>query len=139
MLFKDLDTGAYNVGMKIELSPTERKALKARAHGVDPVVQIGAEGLTPAVLREIERSLKAHELIKIRASTDERTDRETWFNEICDRLDAAPVQHIGKMLIIFRENPDKKAPPAPPPKRKGPRLTKAQEQNKAIKRRRSRA
>lgn len=124
--------------MKIELSPTERKALKAQAHGLDPVVLIGSEGLTPAVLREIDRSIKAHELIKIRASTDERAVREAWFNEICDRLDAAPVQHIGKMLVIWRENPDKK-PPAPPPKRKGPRLTKAQEQEKAIRRRRSKA
>jgi RNA-binding protein len=129
---------AYNARMKIELSPTERKALKAAAHGLDPVVLIGNEGLTPAVLREIDHSLKAHELIKIRASTDERADREAWFDEICRRLDAAPVQHIGKMLIVWRENPDKK-PPAPPPKRKGPRLTKAQEQEKAIRRRRSRA
>lgn len=124
--------------MKIELSPTERKALKAQAHGLDPVVLIGSEGLTPAVLREVDRSIKAHELIKIRASTDERAVREAWFNEICDRLGAAPVQHIGKMLVIWRENPDKK-PPAPPPKRKGPRLTKAQEQEKAIRRRRSKA
>lgn len=122
--------------MKIELSPTERKALKAAAHGVDPVVMIGAEGLTAAVLREIDRSLKAHELIKIRASTDERADRENWLEEICNRLHAAPVQHIGKMLIVWRENPDKKLP-APPPKRKGPRLTKAQEQEKALRRRRA--
>lgn len=125
--------------MKIELSPIERKALKAEAHSLDPVVMIGAEGLTPAVLREIERSLKAHELIKIRASTDEREARVQWFDEICEKLDAAPVQHIGKILVVYRENPDKKKPaPVEPIRRKKPRLTKAQEQEKALRRRRSR-
>jgi len=124
--------------MKIQLSPIERKALKAQAHGLDPVVLIGNEGLTPAVMREIERSVKAHELIKIRAMTDVRSDRETWFQTICDELGAAPVQHIGKILIVYRENPDKKPPAeAKEPKRKGPRLTKRQEQEKAIRRRRS--
>ena len=62
--------------MKITLSPIERKALKARAHTIDPVVMIGDQGLTAAVVREIERSLKAHELIKIRASNDIRDERE---------------------------------------------------------------
>jgi putative YhbY family RNA-binding protein len=126
--------------MKIELSPIERKALKAEAHGLDPVVLIGNEGLTPAVLREIDRSLKAHELIKIRAFTDEREERVQWFAEICEKLNAAPVQHIGKMLIVYRENPDKKkpAPAVAPPRRKKPRLTKAQEQDRAIRKRRSR-
>lgn len=124
--------------MKIQLSPIERKALKAQAHGLDPVVQIGNEGLTPAVMREIDRSVKAHELVKIRAMTDVRSDRETWFQTICDELNAAPVQHIGKILIVYRENPDKKPPAeARAPKPKGPRLTKRQEQEKALRRRRS--
>jgi RNA-binding protein len=117
--------------MKIELSPIERKALKAQAHDLDPVVQIGNEGLTPAVMREIDRNLKAHELIKVRAFTDAREDRETWFETISNELDAAPVQHIGKILVFYRENPDKKEP-AKPAKRKGPRLTKRQEQDKAL-------
>jgi RNA-binding protein len=125
--------------MKIELSPIERKALKAEAHGLDPVVLIGNEGLTAAVLREIDRSLKAHELIKIRAFTDEREERVQWFAEICEKLDAAPVQHIGKMLVVYRENPEKKEPAtAAPPRRKKPRLTKAQEQDRAIRKCRSR-
>lgn len=119
--------------MKITLSPIERKALKAQAHDLDPVVQIGNEGLTPAVVREIERNLKAHELIKIRAFTDVRGDRETWLDTICDELSAAPVQHIGKILIVYRENPDKKQPAdTKPARRKGPRLTKRQEQDKAL-------
>ncbi len=91
--------------MKTTLSPIERRALKAQAHALDPVVRIGDQGLTPAVILEVERTLKAHELIKIRASTDDREARESWMHEICLALHAAPVQHIGKMLVIWREKP----------------------------------
>lgn len=100
--------------MKITLSPIERRALKAQAHVLTPVVMIGDQGLTPAVILEIERNLKAHELIKIRASTDDREARESWLHEICLALHAAPVQHIGKMLIVWRQKPpepEKKAAP----------------------------
>jgi RNA-binding protein len=86
------------------LSPTRRRELKARAHGLDPVVLIGAAGLTPAVLAEIDRSLKSHELIKIRVSAD-RSDRDAILEEICGRTRAYPVQHIGRILVLFREHP----------------------------------
>jgi len=128
--------------MKITLSPIERKALKARAHTIDPVVMIGDQGLTAAVVREIERSLKAHELIKIRASNDIRDEREAWLDEICNALNAAPVQHIGKMLVIWRENPElvkaRTRAAAPPVKRKTARLTRQQEENIAAGRTRKR-
>ena len=91
--------------MKTTLSPIERRALKAQAHALDPVVRIGDQGLTPAVILEVERNLKAHELIKVRASTDDREARESWLHEICLALHAAPVQHIGKMLVIWRKKP----------------------------------
>ncbi|MEO8101624.1 MAG: YhbY family RNA-binding protein [Betaproteobacteria bacterium] len=91
--------------MKSTLSPIERRALKAQAHALDPVVMIGDQGLTPAVILEIERNLKAHELIKVRASSDDREARESWLNEISLALHAAPVQHIGKMLVIWRKKP----------------------------------
>lgn len=91
--------------MKTTLSPIERRALKAQAHTLAPVVMIGDQGLTPAVILEVERNLKAHGLIKVRASTDDREARESWMHEICLALHAAPVQHIGKMLVIWREKP----------------------------------
>ena len=123
----------YNVAMKITLSPIERRALKARAHSLDPVVMIGDQGLTSAVIREIDRSLKAHELIKVRAFNDERKERESWLDEICGALHAAPVQHIGKTLVIWRENPELVKARAkallPPQKKKAPRKTKQQEEN----------
>ena len=121
--------------MKITLSPIERRALKAKAHALVPVVMIGDHGLTPAIVREIDRNLKAHELIKIRASTDDREQRARWFEEICDALYAAPVQHIGKIFIIWRHSPELAAAAAksalPKSKRKPPRVTKRQEENKA--------
>ena len=94
---------------------------------------IGDQGLTAAVIREIERSLKAHELIKVRAANDEREEREAWLDEICNALHAAPVQHIGKTLVIWRENPEltkARAKAARPPQpKKAPRRTKQQEEN----------
>lgn len=97
---------------------------------------IGDQGLTSAVIREAERSLKAHELIKIRAA-GEREDRDQWLEELANALNAAPVQHIGKMLVLWRENPDLAKARAkalqPPPKKKTPRLTRQQEEAMASK------
>ena len=87
------------------MRPVERKALKARAHGLDPVVQLGERGLTEAVLAEIDRALDAHELIKVRAASLDRDAREAALAGICGRLGAQPVQHIGKVLVIYRAKP----------------------------------
>ena len=112
------------------LSPAERKLLKSRAHALRPVVAIGNDGLTPAVLKEIEASLKAHDLIKIRVSGDDRDARQTLLGEVCSRTGASPVQHIGKILIVYREDTEA---PAPSVKkravRKQPRRTKRSYQN----------
>ncbi len=85
-----------------ELSPEQRKFLKAQAHPLKPVVMIGAQGLTEAVIQEAGRALAAHELIKIRVLGDDREAREAYLTELCATLDAAPVQHIGKLLLLYR-------------------------------------
>ena len=90
----------------IELSPAERRALRARAHHLRPVVIIGDAGLTPAVLKEIDAHLKSHELIKIRAPDADRQCRKQLIDEICRTLEARAVQHIGKMLVVFRPGPE---------------------------------
>jgi len=112
------------------LSPAERKLLKARAHALRPVVTLGSERLSAAVLREIEISLKAHDLIKIRVTGDDREARAALLGEICSRTGASPVQHIGKILIVYRESTE---PPAPAPRkrpaRKQVRRTKSSYQN----------
>jgi RNA-binding protein len=85
------------------LTPTERKAMKARAHKLEPVVIVGAKGLTDEVLAEIERALEAHELIKIRAPGLEREAREVAFSAICERTAGESVQQVGKVLVLYRK------------------------------------
>ena len=115
--------------MILELASSERRALRARAHALDPVVMIGDAGLTTTVLNEIHRNLVSHELIKIRVFADDHAARSQCLTEICATLHAAPVQHIGKILVIYRPAPEKAAAapktakPAKP-KRKPARRTK---------------
>jgi RNA-binding protein len=86
----------------LKVSSEQRADLRSQAHALKPVVIIGAEGLTDAVLAEIKVHLKAHQLIKIRVFGDEREERIAIYDEICDRLNAAPIQHIGKLLVIWK-------------------------------------
>jgi putative YhbY family RNA-binding protein len=91
----------------IALTPAQRKEHRAGAHHLDPVVMIGGDGLTDAVVKEADLALKAHGLIKVRAACDDRAARETWLAELAERLDAAPIQHIGKLLVLWRPMPPK--------------------------------
>jgi RNA-binding protein len=90
----------------LSLTVPERLALKGRAQSLSPTVMIGNAGLTEAVLKEIAQTLKIHELIKIRIMSEDRTLRETMLESICTQLNAAPVQHIGKILVVYQPNPD---------------------------------
>ncbi len=91
----------------IQLSPAERKEKRSEAHHLDPVVMIGGDGLTPAVSKEVDAALNAHGLIKVRVMSDERGNRETIFATLADTLGAAPIQHIGKLLVLWRPMPPK--------------------------------
>ncbi len=109
----------------LQLSSDERRELRARAHALNPVVSIAQNGLSEAVLKEIDACLNAHELIKIRVYNDEREVREGYLNTICGELEAAPVQHIGKLLVIWRPlSAEAKAKKQPAPRKKEPRRTK---------------
>ena len=88
------------------LTPAERKALKAKAHKLDPVVHVGAKGLTDEVIAEIDRALHAHELIKVRAASLDRDERDNALQHICGRTGADQVQHIGKIFVLFRKKND---------------------------------
>lgn len=86
----------------IKLTPAQRQYLKGLAHPLSPVIIIGEKGLTEAVLKETARALAAHELIKIKAASDDKATRSQWLEQICQTLDAAPVQSIGKILVVYR-------------------------------------
>lgn len=90
----------------IELSSKERSVLRAAAHALKPVVQVGENnGLTPAVLKEIDHSLTAHGLIKVRVAGDDRENRLMMLQAICDELNCISIAHFGKVLTLFRPAP----------------------------------
>ncbi|HLS43209.1 MAG TPA: YhbY family RNA-binding protein [Paenalcaligenes sp.] len=93
----------------LNITTQQRNALRAAAHSLRPVVQIGDKGLSDAVLKEIEVHLDAHQLIKIRVAGDDRENRLAILEEICSRLNAEPIHHLGKVLTIYRRN-DARAP-----------------------------
>ena len=92
--------------MAASLSARDRSRLKARAHALEPIVQIGQSGLTDRVVAEIDRALTAHELIKVRAGGHDREARAELFADICARTEAASVQEVGKVLVLWRARPD---------------------------------
>ena len=107
----------------LQLSPTERRRLRADAHHLNPVVLIGGEGLTEAVKKETDAALSAHGLIKLRVFSDVRETREQILADLADGLDAAPVQHIGKLLVLWRPVPEK-AKETRDNRQPGPRVVK---------------
>lgn len=84
------------------LTPAQRSALRAQAHHLKPVVMIGEAGLSQAVLAETDAALRAHQLVKIRVLGDERAARAKLMDSVCAALGCAPVQSIGKLLVVFR-------------------------------------
>lgn len=91
----------------LNLTPAERSELRSQAHGLSPVVMIGDSGLTPAVVKETDTALKAHGLIKVRVFGDDREARVSYYETLCEKLGAAPVQHIGKLLVLYRPRVEK--------------------------------
>jgi len=94
---------------QIQLNPTQRREHRANAHHLEPVVLIGGDGLTAAVKKEVDAALNAHGLIKVRIFSDDRAAREQMYQTLTEELSAAPVQHIGKLLVLWRPIPEKVA------------------------------
>ena len=84
------------------LTPRERQKLKARAHALEPVVQVGQAGVTEQVAKELGRALTAHQLIKVKVTAPDRDAREALCDDILARADAAEVQRVGKVLVLWR-------------------------------------
>jgi RNA-binding protein len=103
----NLEEKTVDRAKSFQLNVKQRQQLKGLAHSLDPVVMIGDKGLTESVVVEINRSLDAHELIKIRVLGDDRNYREELISKICDSCDSHLVQHIGKLIVIYRKHPKK--------------------------------
>ncbi|MDH5552178.1 MAG: ribosome assembly RNA-binding protein YhbY [Nitrosomonas sp.] len=114
----------------LTLTSKHRRELKALAHNINPVVIIGKIGLSASIMNELERGLSSHELIKIKTQIDDRETRKELFEKICQQLNAAPVQQIGKILVIYRPNSESDSTdiplnaPTPNKKKNEPRRTK---------------
>ena len=93
---------------QIQLTPAQRKEHRSEAHHLDPVVMVGGDGLTDAVKKEADAALNAHGLIKVRVFSDDRAAREAMFQILASELNAAPIQHIGKLLVLWRPKAEKK-------------------------------
>ncbi len=92
--------------MNKKLSTKDIQVLKQRAHHLAPVVMIGQHGLTEAIIKETHANLTAHELIKVRVFGDDRSERIEMANTLCEAVEAVLVQHIGKLLVLYRPNED---------------------------------
>jgi RNA-binding protein len=91
----------------IQLTPAQRKVHRAEAHHLDPLVMVGGDGLTANVKKECDAALSAHGLIKVRVFSDDRAARDQMLHTLADELSAAPIQHIGKLLVLWRPKPEK--------------------------------
>jgi len=92
----------------MSLNKKQIQYLKGLAHSLKPVVLMGSNGLTEAVVAEIDYSLNHHELIKIKIPTDDRETKALIVEAICRETSSLKVQVIGKTLIIYRQSPEKK-------------------------------
>jgi RNA-binding protein len=109
---------------ELTLSRDERLRLKSGSHHLEPVVLLGAHGLTEAVFKEIDRALTAHELVKVRMPALDRAQRELMFQQVAEGLGAARIQLIGRLMVLFRPAPKDPRPrarvPTPQPKARRP-------------------
>ena len=92
----------------MNLSTKQKQHLKGLAHSLKPVVQLGSNGLTEAVLAEIEIALKHHELIKVKIASEDRETKVLITDAIIRETGAEKVQVIGKTLILFRQTEERK-------------------------------
>ena len=92
------------------LERSVRLEMRAQAHHLQPGVLIGEKGLTEAVMKEIDRALSDHGLVKVHVAGDDREEREELYHHIAEHLQAARIQAIGKMLVFYRPQDEDKKP-----------------------------
>lgn len=84
------------------LSPKQRSFLRGKAHHLTPVVTIGKEGVSEAVLKTLYQALRIHELVKVKASSEDQKAFQATVQEILEHCEAEKVQTIGHLLVLFR-------------------------------------
>jgi RNA-binding protein len=100
----------YNDGMdkQVTLSEKQTRYLRGLAHPLSPIIRLGKEGLTDAVVKETTRALHDHELIKVKAPGGDRDARDTAFTALAERTGSALVHRIGNVAVLYRPRKDLK-------------------------------
>ena len=89
------------------LTETQKKRLRTRAHDLKPVVIVGQHGLKPTVLEEVTNALDYHQLIKVKINVGDRELRDEMIGQITQHSQAALVQRVGNVAILYRRDPDR--------------------------------
>jgi RNA-binding protein len=91
----------------MQLNDKQRRHLRGLAHDLKPVVLVGDSGLTDGVVRETERALHDHELIKIKVRAADRDTRDALIADLATRTTSELVNRIGHVAVLYRKRPDK--------------------------------
>lgn len=91
----------------MSLSAVAKKALKAKAHHLDPIILIGHKGITPSLLQEIEIALNHHELLKVKAQQGSKEVCTDFATKIIAATSAELISIIGRVLVLYRKNHEK--------------------------------
>lgn len=92
--------------MSTALTSSQSRFLRGQAHDLRALLQIGAKGLTPSFLAELDAVLEQHELVKVKISAEDREARDTMIGEIAEKSGSALVQRIGHVAVLYRPSKD---------------------------------
>jgi len=93
--------------MPAALSNPQKRYLRGLAHDLKAIILVGAKGVTPAVIAELDGALGHHELVKVKLSAEDRDARDAWISMLAEQSGAALVGRIGHTAILFRRSADK--------------------------------
>ena len=94
--------------MTVELSAAQNRFLRGQAHGLKAMLQVGGKGVSDAVVAEVDAALEHHELIKVKVGAADREERDALIGELARRTQAALVQRIGHVAVLYRPNREKR-------------------------------
>lgn len=93
--------------MSTSLTNPQKRYLKGLAHDLRPTILVGAKGVTPSLLAELDAVLEQHELIKVKISAEDRETRDLWIEEMVKAGQAGLVTRIGNIAVMFRRSKTK--------------------------------
>jgi RNA-binding protein len=92
--------------MSTPLNNAQKRYLRGLAHALKPLVQVGAKGVTPSLLAELDQVLEQHELVKVRVAAEDREGRDAWIEELVAGSQSALVGRIGHVALLYRRSRD---------------------------------